>query len=283
MLLRIKKDIIKYNMFPPKTSNIYDDFINDKVKPNTGKSENSNNETSSWWNYFGFKNEKTLQETYKHKLYETAQYYSTKILPKLNSDHISGKLTPEEFVAAGDYLISNNKTWHWASSPSNLDSNMPPKKQYLLCNSVVYHKDNLLEEDIRMPHCNDLDAWACHSPHKSTVASDENSPHIYDISLTYDASTGTPRIWLLGYSEDSNPLNMDEITQDIHVDYVGDTVTMIPHPFTNLLNVSIHPCRHADGMKKLIENINVHQEELFAIEEYLILFLKLITNIINLQ
>jgi len=56
----------------------------------------------------------------------------------------------------------------------------------------------------------------------------------YDMSITYDFYTQTPRLWLTGYSEDGNPLTQDEIFQDIAADYAKKTVTMESHPHTNM-------------------------------------------------
>lgn len=45
----------------------------------------------------------------------------------------TGELTPEEFVAAGDYLCYKFPTWSWASAdPSKRVSYLPEDKQYLV-------------------------------------------------------------------------------------------------------------------------------------------------------
>ena len=48
----------------------------------------------------------------------------------------------------------------------------------------------------------------------------------YDLSITYDFYTQTPRLWLTGYSEDGAPLTQKEIFEDIAADYAKKTVTM---------------------------------------------------------
>ncbi|PHJ19118.1 autophagocytosis associated [Cystoisospora suis] len=74
----------------------------------------------------------------------------------------------------------------------------------------------------------------------------------YDLSITYDKYFQTPRIWLFGYSENGVPLTPEEIFEDILTDYVAKTVTVDPHPCTGIPTASIHPCRHASVMKKVV-------------------------------
>ena len=77
----------------------------------------------------------------------------------------------------------------------------------------------------------------------------------YDLSITYDFYTQTPRLWLTGYNEDGNPLSQAEIFQDIAADYAKKTVTMEKHPHIDMKQASIHPCNHAKVMKTIIETI----------------------------
>ena len=45
----------------------------------------------------------------------------------------SGRLTPDEFVAAGDYLCYKFPTWSWESGePSKRRDYLPADKQYLV-------------------------------------------------------------------------------------------------------------------------------------------------------
>ena len=77
----------------------------------------------------------------------------------------------------------------------------------------------------------------------------------YDLSITYDFYTQTPRLWLTGYSEDGVPLTQEEMFEDIAADYAKKTVTMENHPHTGLKQASIHPCNHAKVMKTIIDTI----------------------------
>lgn len=79
----------------------------------------------------------------------------------------------------------------------------------------------------------------------------------YDVMITYDKFYQTPRIWLIGYDENKNPLIPTQIFQDISADHAFKTVTIeaFPHS-TSLQAASVHPCKHASVMKKVIERMN---------------------------
>ena len=55
---------------------------------------------------------------------------------------------------------------------------------------------------------------------------------MYDLSITYDLWTQTPRLWLQGYSEDGDLLTQEEMFQDIMADYAKKTVTYEKHERT---------------------------------------------------
>lgn len=54
----------------------------------------------------------------------------------------TGHITPEEFVAAGDYLVYKFPTWAWgdADSPERRVSYLPEGKQYLVTRNVPCHR-----------------------------------------------------------------------------------------------------------------------------------------------
>ncbi|KAL2758393.1 hypothetical protein ACRALDRAFT_1075010 [Sodiomyces alcalophilus JCM 7366] len=54
----------------------------------------------------------------------------------------SGQITPDEFIAAGDYLVSKFPTWSWgdADDPSRRASYLPAGKQYLVTRNVPCHR-----------------------------------------------------------------------------------------------------------------------------------------------
>ncbi|CDO68964.1 hypothetical protein BN946_scf184782.g12 [Trametes cinnabarina] len=84
----------------------------------------------------------------------------------------------------------------------------------------------------------------------------------YDVMITYDKYYQTPRIWLVGYDENGTPLTPAQIFQDVSADHAFKTVTIeaFPHSAT-LQAASVHPCKHASVMKKVIERMNQSIED----------------------
>ncbi|THU94195.1 hypothetical protein K435DRAFT_966985 [Dendrothele bispora CBS 962.96] len=79
----------------------------------------------------------------------------------------------------------------------------------------------------------------------------------YDVMITYDKYYQTPRSWLLGYDENRTPLTPAQIFQDVSADHAQKTVTIEPFPHhSSLQAASVHPCKHASVMKKVIERMN---------------------------
>ncbi|SAM00514.1 hypothetical protein [Absidia glauca] len=109
----------------------------------------------------------------------------------------------------------------------------------------------------------------------------------YDVFITYDKYYQTPRIWLFGYDEQRRPLTSQQVFEDVNQDYVKKTVTIDPHPHLNLNLASIHPCKHAEVMKKIIERLgngvsaglSVQGEEI-RVDQYLVIFLKFISSVV---
>ena len=73
----------------------------------------------------------------------------------------------------------------------------------------------------------------------------------YDLTITYDKYYQTPRMWLFGYDEQGSPLHPKQVLGDISQDHARKTVTIEPHPHLGVPCPSIHPCRHANVMKKI--------------------------------
>ena len=101
----------------------------------------------------------------------------------------------------------------------------------------------------------------------------------YDLSITYDFYTQTPRLWLTGYSETGTPLSQEELFEDIDADYANKTVTMENHPHSGIKQASIHPCNHAKVMKTIIDTIVANGGEP-QVTQCLFVFLKFISSVV---
>eukprot|EP00192_Tetraselmis_astigmatica_P011568 CAMPEP_0117652864 /NCGR_PEP_ID=MMETSP0804-20121206/2868_1 /TAXON_ID=1074897 /ORGANISM="Tetraselmis astigmatica, Strain CCMP880" /LENGTH=349 /DNA_ID=CAMNT_0005458967 /DNA_START=158 /DNA_END=1208 /DNA_ORIENTATION=+ len=102
----------------------------------------------------------------------------------------------------------------------------------------------------------------------------------YDLSITYDKYYQTPRFWLVGYDESKHPMPPSKILEDVSEEHAKKTITVDPHP--NWLTVqaaSIHPCKHAEVMKKLVSELGKTGRDV-PVEQYLVLFVKFIASII---
>jgi len=102
----------------------------------------------------------------------------------------------------------------------------------------------------------------------------------YDLNITYDKYYQTPRLWLFGYNEARQPLSVDLLYEDVSQDHAKKTVTMEAHPhLPGPPLASVHPCRHADVMKKLIEVCAEGGNEI-GVHVYLLIFLKFVQAVI---
>ena len=121
--------------------------------------------------------------------------------------------------------------------------------------------DNLGGEGVTEPE--DEAAVAPASGHVHADASRATlSVRTYDCLITYDKYYQTPRMWLSGLSPTRQPLTTQEIFQDVSSDYAQKTVTIEPFPHKeNVSLASVHPCKHANVMKKVIERMNVAVKE----------------------
>uniref|UniRef100_A0A1L8DW77 Ubiquitin-like-conjugating enzyme ATG3 n=1 Tax=Nyssomyia neivai TaxID=330878 RepID=A0A1L8DW77_9DIPT len=119
-------------------------------------------------------------------------------------------------------------------------------------------------------------------PSTSTEADGDSVVHTrtYDLHITYDKYYQTPRLWVVGYDENRKPLTMEEMYEDVSQDHAKKTVTMETHPHLPGPNMaSVHPCKHADIMKKIIQTVEDGGGEL-GVHMYLIIFLKFVQTVI---
>lgn len=140
----------------------------------------------------------------------------------------------------------------------------------------------------------------------------EDEKRYYDLYITYSTSYRVPKMYIVGFSAQGTPLTPDEMFQDISLDYRHKTATIEKLPFLKdtVLSVSIHPCKHANVMKILLEKIRKVNErkrlenkgtdeetqtakeseddwedlqedinDTLRVDQYLIVFLKFITSV----
>lgn len=102
----------------------------------------------------------------------------------------------------------------------------------------------------------------------------------YDLNISYDKYYQTPRLWLYGYDENRTPLTVEQMYEDFSQDHAKKTVTMEAHPhLPGPPMASVHPCRHADVMKKIIEMVAEGGGDL-GVHMYLLIFLKFVQAVI---
>lgn len=106
------------------------------------------------------------------------------------------------------------------------------------------------------------------------------STRTYDLNITYDKYYQTPRLWLFGYDEKRQAMTVDQMYEDFSADHANKTITMETHPhIPGPPQASVHPCKHAQTMKKLLDQIAEGGGEL-GVHQYLIIFLKFVQAII---
>ncbi|XP_037928989.1 ubiquitin-like-conjugating enzyme ATG3 [Teleopsis dalmanni] len=125
---------------------------------------------------------------------------------------------------------------------------------------------------------------ACSSNATLTTSTDAGDSVLhtrtYDLHITYDKYYQTPRLWVVGYDENRKPLTVEQMYEDVSQDHAKKTVTMESHPHLPGPNMaSVHPCRHADIMKKIIQTVEEGGGEL-GVHMYLIIFLKFVQTVI---
>jgi len=188
---------------------------------------------------------------------------------------------------SNDILSEDNVTAQMSNDEKN-DSEIMPNR---LENSVdeinldddegeaAAMEDSDLEEETDEAEVKTLPV--CENTSKISEASGEIiQTRTYDLNITYDKYYQTPRLWLTGHDENRHPLVVEQMYEDFSQDHVKRTVTIETHPhIPGPPMASVHPCRHADVMKKIIQTVTEGGGEL-GVHMYLIIFLKFVQAVI---
>lgn len=101
----------------------------------------------------------------------------------------------------------------------------------------------------------------------------------YDLTITYDKYYQSPRMWLFGFDEEGRALAPAAVFEDVSQDYANKTATIEAHPHLNLQCASIHPCRHADIMKKIVDSVTPEGGKP-RVDQAIFIFLKFLQSVL---
>lgn len=104
-------------------------------------------------------------DAFKNKIHSTYRGVAEKLMGDMTESAFlsKGMLTPEEFVIAGDALVSKCPTWSWESgSESKINKSFPEDKQFLVIRDVpcrIRAKDLMDDEKNHIEEREDEDGW----------------------------------------------------------------------------------------------------------------------------
>jgi len=158
-------------------------------------------------------------------------------------------------------------------------SNETPQNEYIpeiMTEQKNEEDGNSDDDDVPEINLDDL-SFSETTEDKATLSTNDNieKRRTYDISICYDQYHQTPKVWLFGYDENRQPLKPEEVLQDISVDHANKTVTIAAHPHTGIPQAYIHPCKHAEVMKKIVQRMK-ESGKTARVDQYLFTFLKFI-------
>ena len=147
---------------------------------------------------------------------------------------------------------------------------------------VIEIKDDYIE-GIEIDDSDKKDTTTTNQDHGFIVIEQEDDTivktRMYDVMITYDFYYRVPRMWLVGYSESGNPLTDYEVKEDIMLDYIDKTVTIEKLANTGIKSVSIHPCKTAMLLLKMMENFEKAGKKL-DVEKSVVLLLKFLQSVV---
>lgn len=135
-----------------------------------------------------------------------------------------------------------------------------------------------LDEFVESGGLEDIDPNRYVAPQIVSAAEVER-PRTYDLHITYDKYYQVPRLFLMGYDENRKPLTVAQTYEDFSADHANKTITVEAHPHIDCDMPTVHPCRHAEMMKRLLDQL-VENGKVLGVHEYLLIFLKFVQTVI---
>lgn len=187
-----------------------------------------------------------------------------------------------------------------ATDSLDLSPKEPIEGQKQITNAVAAQDDeyaDMEDESLALDEATQIESIAGSKPSSSSSSKTSGvlRSRRYDVTMTYDKYYQTPRIWLFGYNENGSPLPPEAVfqvmslcimtiqlknpTQDVMQDYAKKTVTIDPHPHISRPFASIHPCQHANAMKKILDTLS-ECGKVPDVDQYLFIFLKFIQSVV---
>jgi ubiquitin-like-conjugating enzyme ATG3 len=234
----------------------------------------------------------SLNNKIKHSLYEKYKEIVVSLTNPISRSEFqnSGKLTPNEFIEAGNMLIQKFPAWEWCKGSPDITPSLPNNKKYLKLSGVAsksrpsYSDTVSLEQDgWEITEMQNNDANNIDNDNNNDIINFEDEDEdryvsykhkntnlrMYDLTLVYDVYYSTPRLYLIGYDCNSNPLSGNAMMEDVFATVREKTVTIEFHPFLkSTLCISIHPCRHSETMKRIMQSMEdkmIYEQELLNI------------------
>jgi len=241
--------------------------------------------------------------SFKNKIYNTYKNIAESVIPDLKTNNFikTGMLTKDDFIKTGNYLIQNYSQWSWHTNGTCL------KLSDILYKKQIFEKNEKYDNDVEEKHdwniysttsfnnieekemsISDSDNELENMTERGLVKEDEatinskynnDNNHYYDITITYDQYYRTPRIWFYGKYISGECLEDNIIYNDFSLEHTNITITNEEHPILKKYCISVHPCKHAYAMKRMLL-LQLENNKDIIIEKYLIYFLKFVSCII---
>ncbi|XBW34606.1 hypothetical protein QEN19_000172 [Hanseniaspora menglaensis] len=116
---------------------------------------------------------------------------------------------------------------------------------------------------------------------------DSINKRYYDLFIFYSTSYKVPKMYLVGFNNEGQPLSPKEMLSDVSPEYRKKTATIENLPiFDNKIpSISIHPCKHGNVMKLLMSKMKesrsiVSEGKDLTVDSYLVIFLKFMNSVI---